>query len=80
VPVASHRNAVQLSRPVLLDRKRHGSGGLAGGGDEGAAFRRAGQVSPEDLQWIGCCDRNLKAFFEKRPQPKLSFAASVPRL
>jgi hypothetical protein len=49
---------------VLLDGERHGSGGLASGGDEGAAFRRAGQVSPEDLQWIGCRDRSLEAFFE----------------
>jgi hypothetical protein len=49
---------------VLFGRERHRSRGLAGGGNEGAAFRRAGQVSPEDLQWIGCRDRSLEAFFE----------------
>jgi hypothetical protein len=49
---------------VLFSRKRHRSGGFAGGGDEGATFRRTGQVGPEDLQRIGRRDGSLEAFFE----------------
>jgi len=49
---------------VIFGGHGHRGGGFAGGGDEGAAFRWAGQVGPEDLQRIGCRDGGLEAFFE----------------
>jgi hypothetical protein len=65
---------------MIFNRQGHGSGRFAGGGDEGAAFRRARQVRAQDLQRIRGGDRGAEAFFEQLPQPKLSFATSAPML
>jgi hypothetical protein len=79
VLVARHGYAIQGSGPISFDRERHRGGRFAGSSDEGAAFGRRRQVRAENLQRIGRRDGGAEALFEKRPQPKLSFAASLPR-
>jgi hypothetical protein len=65
---------------MILDRNGHGRRRLARSCDEGAALRRRREVRAEDLQRIGGPDGGAEAFFEEFPQPKVSFAASLPRL
>jgi hypothetical protein len=65
---------------MIFNGNGHGRGRFAGGGYEGTALRRARQVRAQDLQRVRSRDRGAEAFFEQFPQPKLSFAASAPRL
>ena len=61
VPVTGDGNAFEfVPDQLLLHRERHRGGGLAGGGDEGAAFRRTRQVRAHDLQRVGRGDGGLK--------------------
>ena len=83
VLVARDRDAVErMTWPVLLHRERHRGGGLAGGGDEGAALGRRRQVRAEDLQRIGRGDRGAEALLEELAHQgaNVSLAASLPRL
>ena len=68
VLVARDDEAVErrLGRPVLLDRERHRSGGLAGADDQRAAFGRLRQMRRHDLERIGGGERGVEAAEQNR--------------
>jgi hypothetical protein len=84
VLVAGDRDTLDRHRVVALDRQRHRSRGLAGGGDENAPARRRRQVRIEDLQRIGRGNCGAEALFQEPahqlPGANVSLAASLPSL
>ena len=71
-PPAGHAMAVagddqpgQRARPVILDRARHGGGGLAGADHDGAALGRRRQMRRQDSGRVGRVERGIEQAAEE---------------